>query len=119
MDIEGQVNVYIPTLKRVMYIVPETGLSNNFRVIYYLEENCVGQGYAYSSVTQYKIFINNNHYYNSLDTAVPGEIFPLSSRSSFDENCSNNNFGGQSNSIPVHEVTLPFTMPVSLPMHFE
>lgn len=109
--------VYIPTFKRFLFIDLNNGkpyVTPSF--IYYLNADCTGQ--AYTDINnQYRIINNNESLYIG-DMTTPVNI-TYKSRKYGNVNVCENETVSRSAVIPIHEVTLPFTMPVALPIHFE
>ena len=94
-----------------------TGLPENDNNIYYTEEYCTGQGYSQFQ-DQYRVFMNDGLYYTGLDNVVPVAIATKSIKYTTGE-CVNDALSANGERVAIHEITLPFTMPISLPMQFE
>jgi len=117
---DGFISVFIPTLSKFIFISPESGDVDPFFPLVYLYfegMNCTEDSYVDMNM-RYQVFKLGSNYFAAKE--MPADC--LNIKSVFAPA-----LGGQcrprsSTCIPVleyHEVTLPFTMPVALPLHFE
>ena len=105
--------IYDPTIKRVVNILTSTGdVGGN--TIFYKTTDCSGQPYSGSSYAN-RLYKNNGKYYIG-QKVEPTEIIAKSIK--IDEReCSQSNY--TKIAVPLDEVNKPDNIPVALPVYFE
>jgi len=112
---QGMRNIYIPSLKSFMTIVPTTG-DIYFGHLLFQNAGCTGQPYVYADYVN-RVFRNSGKYYAGLKTAAPVSLTMQSYISGITGECITTD-DSQEYVAPV-EVTLPFTVPLVLPLAYE
>ncbi len=120
-DLYGVLSVYVPTLSKFFFISSDNGDVDPFFPAVYLYfdgANCTGNGYVEPSL-RYQVLKVGSIYIKADDmTADCREIKSLSSPGGGGRQCRSYS-GGCIPVLPYKEVSLPFTMPVALPLYFE
>jgi hypothetical protein len=116
--VDGFLSVLIPALSRFIFISPETGDVNPFYPAVYLyfdKTDCSGNAYLDSSMG-YEVFKLGSKYIVAEDVAPrPVGILSISGPDwGSGRPCTNVNYSYLV--LPYKEVTLPFNMPVILPL---
>jgi hypothetical protein len=117
---EGFLSIYIPSLSRFILLSPDNGdIDPYFPAVYlYFDvNNCAGNSYVDLSM-RYQIFKLGSKYYATEEAA--GDCVNIKSLST--PELSSQCRGYSASCLQVlqyHEVSLPFTTPVALPLHFE
>jgi hypothetical protein len=108
--------IYLPSLKRMIHIDFVSGEVYGAYGIWYTSTDCSGIGYS-EPITMYRICVNNGKYYAGAVTESVKKY--NNSYRNFSGDCIINSFSSEIDSIPVDEVTLPFTVPVAIPIRFD
>jgi hypothetical protein len=111
--------VYIPTLQKSIVIDISTGdvhNSSGTAFLYFESNNCLtGQPYAKANV-QLSIIKNDSKYYKIIGDSLVVAVNTNSHRTASGD-C--NSGPGTVTGLPMEEVTLPFTLPVAIPLRLE
>jgi hypothetical protein len=106
--------VFIPSLQKVICLSPFSGDIPYEHSLVFVSADCTGQAYITEESIMFRIVRNEEEYYTAT-VSVPELVNFLSSK--HDDACSSVNW--QDYAAPVYEVTVPFTLPVALPMRLE
>ena len=121
-DLYGALSIYIPTLSKFIFISPDTGDVDPFFPAVYLYfdgDNCTGNAYVDTNL-RYQILKVGSYFIKADDVAA--DCTEVKSLSAPDWAGGRQCRSYSATCIPVlpyKEVTLPFPMPVALPLYFE
>jgi hypothetical protein len=121
-DFYGSLSIYIPTLSRFFSISSDDGdvdPLNPAVYLYFDGENCTGNGYVDTSL-RYQVMKVGTIYIRADDATADCMAIKSLSGPSWDGGRQCRTYTGSCvHALPYKEVSLPFTMPVALPLNFE
>ena len=122
-DLDGFLSVFIPALSKFIFISPEDGDIYPFypAVYLYFEDNkCLGNPYLNTSM-RYLVFKLGPDYYKADDGVAQTKGINSTSSPMWDgtRRCQTLVSPTDMPVLPATQVGLPFTLPVTLPLHFE
>jgi hypothetical protein len=118
---DGYLSVFVPTLSKFIFISPEDGDIDWFYPIVYLyydDLSCAGNSYVDTSM-RYQVFKLDSKYYAAKDAASDCLVLKSYYAPAMGGQCRTRSSTTCISVLGYGEVTLPFTMPVSLPLYFQ
>lgn len=127
-DLEVQ-RIFIPSVNRFLDLLLDTGSTDKSVDLVFTTNNCSGIPYLVTTLpggtsaaaalnaakTNWQVLAENNNTYYSIDTSTKVIITRLRSSQKPGEECKKEELGDL-NVIPGVEITLPFPLPVKLPL---
>lgn len=123
-DLYGLLSVFIPDLSKFIFISPDKGIIDPFSpsvYLYFEGDNCTGNSYVDTS-TRFQVFQLGSSYYVPDDVAAQSKgILSWSQPVDYNGGRQCTSYGSTTSILVLtyKQVTLPFTMPVALPVNFQ
>ena len=107
--------IYMPSVDRFLHVNMNTGEIVG-QDLYYESEDCSGDTAYAAAEAAYRIIRNGSHYFTGVKT-LPANVEVNSALRSLNLSCES--FPETRLVVPVNGITLPFLLPVPVPLRFE